>query len=325
MTLSSYWSVLGNRTSTLFASTRLIIILFSFIPLLRILKKDKPDFIIIHLLTSLPILLNNFFTFKTKFILRISGFPKLNLFRKFLWKKSSKNIFKITCPSQDLLHYLKNEKIFGINKVFYLQDAILNLQEYIKKKDEVNLINLKKVQNYHNYFLAVGRLTKQKNYQYLISEFTNYLKIKKNAVLLIIGEGEEKSKLLKLIKTSNASNNIFILSQIRNVYPFMKKARALILSSLWEEVGFVIVEAAFCNLFVISSDCPNGPKEFLAGGNAGYLFQSNKKNELIKKIEIFDKEEKNLNKMKVQAKKNSSKYSLFRHYLTLNKILINEN
>ena len=46
----------------------------------------------------------------------------------------------------------------------------------------------------------------------------------------------------------------------------MKKARALILSSLWEEVGFVIVEAAFCNLFVISSDCPNGPKEFLANG-----------------------------------------------------------
>ena len=105
----------------------------------------------------------------------------------------------------------------------------------------------------------------------------------------------------------------------------MKKARALILSSLWEEVGFVIVEAAFCNLFVISSDCPNGPKEFLADSDAGYLFQSNKKNELIKKIEIFDKEEKNLNKMKVQAKKNSSKYSLFRHYLTLNKILINEN
>ena len=87
----------------------------------------------------------------------------------------------------------------------------------------------------------------------------------------------------------------------------MKKARALILSSLWEEVGFVIVEAAFCNLFVISSDCPNGPKEFLADGDAGYLFQSNKKNELVKKIEIFDKEEKNLNKMKIQAKKNSSK------------------
>ena len=41
------------------------------------------------------------------------------------------------------------------------------------------------------------------------------------------------------------------------------------------------------NLFVISSDCPNGPKEFLLNGEAGLLFQSNKKNELAKKLEEF--------------------------------------
>ena len=303
----------------------LIIILFSFFPLLKILKKDKPEFIIMHLLTSLPLMLNNFFKFETKFILRISGYPKLNLIRKFIWKISSKNIFRITCPTKDLLVHLKNKNIFEAEKIFYLQDSIINIQDFIKKIKRKNEILLNEVNNYNNYFLAVGRLTKQKNYQYLISEFTNYLKIKKNAVLLIIGEGEEKSKLLKLIKTSNASNNIFILSQIRNVYPFMKKARALILSSLWEEVGFVIVEAAFCNLFVISSDCPNGPKEFLAGGNAGYLFQSNKKNELKKMIEKFDSEKQNLDKMRINAKRNTLKYSLFRHYLNLNKVLINEN
>ncbi len=303
----------------------LIIILFSFFPLLKILKKDKPDFLVMHLLTSLPLILNNFFKFKTKFILRISGFPKLNLFRKFIWKISSKNIFKITCPTKDLLFYLKDNNIFEVDKIFYLQDSILNIQDFIKKINNKNKISLNKVDNFNDYFLAVGRLTKQKNYQYLISEFVNYLKVKKDAVLLIIGEGEEKNKLMKLIKTNNATNNIIILGQIRNVYPFMKKAKALILSSLWEEVGFVIVEAAFCNLFVISSDCPNGPKEFLENGNAGYLFQTNKKNELVKKIQKFDKEEKNLNKMRILAKKNSSRYSLFRHYLSLIKILKNEN
>jgi len=303
----------------------LIIILFSFFPLLKILKKDKPDFLVMHLLTSLPLILNNFFKFKTKFILRISGFPKLNLFRKFIWKISSKNIFKITCPTKDLLFYLKDNNIFEVDKIFYLQDSILNIQDFIKKINNKNKISLNKVDNFNDYFLAVGRLTKQKNYQYLISEFVNYLKVKKDAVLLIIGEGEEKNKLMKLIKINNATNNIVILGQIRNVYPFMKKAKALILSSLWEEVGFVIVEAAFCNLFVISSDCPNGPKEFLENGNAGYLFQTNKKNELVKKIQKFDKEEKNLNKMRILAKKNSSRYSLFRHYLTLIKILKNEN
>ena len=47
----------------------LIMILFSIIPLYRLLKKDKPEFVILHLLTSLPLLLLNFFSFKTNFIL----------------------------------------------------------------------------------------------------------------------------------------------------------------------------------------------------------------------------------------------------------------
>ena len=55
----------------------------------------------------------------------------------------------------------------------------------------------------------------------------------------------------------------------------MKNSEIFVLSSLWEEVGFVIVEAAINNLFVISSDCPNGPKEFLNNGNNGLLFKNN--------------------------------------------------
>ena len=303
----------------------LIIILFSFFPLLLVLKKDKPEFFIMHLLTSLPIILNNFFNFQTKFILRISGFPKLNLFRKFLWKSSSKNLFKITCPTKDLLSYLKYENIFKNDKIHYLQDAIINIKNYIRMTNTNDQNFLNKVEKYNNFFLAVGRLTKQKNYSYLISEFNNYLKTNKEAILLIIGEGEDKNKLIDQIKKKNISDNIFIISKIRNVYPFMKKARALILSSLWEEVGFVIVEAAFSNLFIISSDCPNGPKEFLNNGKAGYLFKSNAKNELTKKLEDFTKEEKNLKKFKIKAKKNSSHYSLFKHHLSLRRVLSNEN
>jgi len=303
----------------------LIIILFSFFPLLKILKKEKPEFFIMHLLTSLPIILNNFFNFQTKFILRISGFPKLNIFRRFLWRNYSKKIFKITCPTKDLLSFLKHENIFETDKLIYLQDAIIDIQDYVKKINIEDKVFSNKIENYNNYFLAVGRLTKQKNYSYMISEFINYLKMNNEAILLIIGEGEEKNKLKELIRKNNISNNVFLLGRINNVYPFMKKARALILSSLWEDPGFVIIEAAFSNLFVISSNCPNGPKEFLENGEAGYLFQSNKKDELKNKIKDFVKEEKNLKKFKIKAKKNSSNYSLFRHYLSLKKILSNEN
>ena len=71
-----------------------IIILTSIIPLFKLLKKENPDFIIIHLLTSLPLLLLKTFNFRTKFILRISGYPKLNYLRKYIWKRVSKKFLE---------------------------------------------------------------------------------------------------------------------------------------------------------------------------------------------------------------------------------------
>ena len=95
--------------------------------MIKVLKKEKPEFMIIHLITSLPIILNNLIKFRTKFILRISGYPKLNFFRKILWKNSSKNLFRITCPTEDLIINLKKQDIFLKDKIFYLQDAIINI------------------------------------------------------------------------------------------------------------------------------------------------------------------------------------------------------
>ena len=74
---------------------------------------------------------------------------------------------------------------------------------------------------------------------------------------------------------------------MKNVYKYMKKSEVFVLSSLWEEVGFVIVEAALSNLFIISSDCPNGPSEFLDYGNNGILFKSNHKNSLLQGFKNF--------------------------------------
>tara|TARA_B100000427_G_scaffold168180_1_gene139734 strand:- start:932 stop:1237 length:306 start_codon:yes stop_codon:yes gene_type:complete len=101
----------------------------------------------------------------------------------------------------------------------------------------------------------------------------------------------------------------------------MKNADAFILSSLWEEPGFVLIEAAMTNLFIISSDCPNGPKEFLKNGDAGLLFKSNKKNALKEKLEEFTTLYKEIKTKKIVAKKNCFNYTIFRHSLFLRKII----
>lgn len=87
-------------------------LLISYKKLKNLLIKNQPNFLIVHLLTFIPfiIYLNN--NLKTKLILRISGKPKLNLFRSLLWKISNKNISLVFCPTIETMNYLKKKKYF---------------------------------------------------------------------------------------------------------------------------------------------------------------------------------------------------------------------
>ena len=149
-------------------SSYMIIFLLSFFPLIFLLKKEQPNKIILHLITSLPLTLLNLFKFKTDFILRISGYPKLNILRKFFWRASSKKLKIVTCPTLDLKRDLENLNLFKQDNLHYLPDAIIKIDNLRKKNipDNFDLIKNKRI------ILSAGRLTKQKNFSYLINEFS---------------------------------------------------------------------------------------------------------------------------------------------------------
>ena len=156
----------------------------------------------------------------------------------------------------------------------------------------------------------------------MIEEFNNFLKDHSHYNLLIFGEGEQKKKLKEKIDHLKLNDKILLMGFNENIYSYMKKAKAFILSSLWEDPGFVIVEAALSNLFIISSNCKNGPTEFLLNGKGGLLYSSNKKNALNQTLNFFQKMDENQKSlMKIVAKKNCMKYTLFRHHNCLKKIL----
>ena len=291
-----------------------IIFLMSFFPFLFLIKKNRPDFIIAHLITSLPLFINKFFNNGFKCILRISGYPKLHFIRNLFWKIFTKKIFKITCPTYELLEKLVL-KGFDKNKLIFLPDAIIDINKNLKIKNK-----LIKRKSDKKFILAAGRLTPQKNHKYLVEEVSNFFKYNNKYDLYIVGDGEEKNNLEKQIKELNMTDRIFLLGYSENVFAYMKNASLFILSSKWEEVGFVIVEAATNNLFILSSDCPNGPKEFLLDGKAGVLFQTDIKNEL--KNKLVDYNENNFNQ-RVLAKKNAINYTKFRHYIKIKEILSN--
>ena len=118
------------------------------------------------------------------------------------------------------------------------------------------------------------------------------------------------------------SDSVYLKGRVDNVFSYMKNSNLFVLSSLWEDPGFVIIEAAFSNLFVISSNCPNGPKEILNIGTGGILFESNREDALLNSFIEFDKMKKDqIIKKKIFIKKNILKYSLFRHFKSISKII----
>ncbi len=295
----------------------ILIFLLSFFPFIKLLYKHKPDFLIIHLITSLPLFINYLFNPKVKLILRISGLPKLNIVRKLFWKITTNKIFKITCPSIELLNDIKKKNFLNESKILFLPDAIINVKKFVNLKN----IKIEKPNN-RDFFLSVGRMTKQKNFKYLINEMSEFFKKNKNFDLYIVGDGEEKKDLQNLIDRRKLNNRIFLINHTSNVYSYMKNSSLLILSSLWEDPGFVIIEAALCNLSILSSNCSNGPKEFLLNGDAGNLFESNKEGALCEALEKYDN---NDFIKRVKAKKNSLKYTKFRHFKKLSFVLFNNS
>ena len=303
-------SYIKSRISYLF------IFFLNFFKLLKLINKDKPDYLIIHLMTSLPIMLSFFFNKKTKIILRISGLPKLNIFRYLLWKIFSKKLYMITCPTLGTFKYIDDLRIFEKKKLMILKDPIIDIKKFIKNKNELIDEKIKK----KKFIVAIGRLTKQKNFLFLISCFYKIQKKFSEYSLIILGEGEERKKIENLILKYNISNKVHLLGYEKNVFKYLINSKYFILSSLWEDPGFVLVEAGMANTIILSSDCPNGPKEIVE--NESFLYKSNNEKDLIKKFELIENMEKDkIFLQKIKIKKRLKDYTMFKHYKSLKKIL----
>ena len=293
----------------------LIIYITSFFGLKKILQKDKPDFLIIHLITLLPLILFFMFNFKTKCILRISGFPIMSPLRKFLWSFLLKKVDIITCPTKNTFQYMKNLKITDKTKLKLLYDPAISIREISEKKGQ-------NISSYNDDFISVGRLTKQKNFEFLIRNFIEVVKINNGLKLSIFGDGEEKKKLTSLITKYNLEQNVTLRSFKQNIFPYMLKSKSLFLTSDWEDPGFVLIESAICRTFLISSNCKNGPVEILDNSKAGLLFEKNKSDDFVRAFKNFlSMSNEEITYKKKNAMKKAKLFTIFNHSKDLHRII----
>ncbi len=104
----------------------------------------------------------------------------------------------------------------------------------------------------------------------------------------------------------------------KNIFKYLSNSIFFVLTSEWEDPGFVLVEAAICNKLILSSNVKNGPIEFIDNEKNGILFKKNNYKDFEKKfLYILNTSEKILIKKKISAKIKAKKYTIFSHYLQL--------
>jgi glycosyltransferase involved in cell wall biosynthesis len=118
--------------------------------------------------------------------------------------------------------------------------------------------------------LAVGRLTKQKDFPLLIRAFAQVCQ-KRRARLIILGEGPDRPLLEAQVSELGLEDEVALPGFVENPYAYMSRAALYVLSSQWEGLPTVLIEALYCGAPVVATDCPSGPREILANGRYGAL------------------------------------------------------
>jgi len=118
--------------------------------------------------------------------------------------------------------------------------------------------------------LGVGRLKVQKDFAGLMAAFAE-VRAKQQCRLVILGEGPERERLEALRDSLGLTDDIDLPGYVLNPYPYMKRASLFVLSSRWEGLPGVLIEAMAVGCPVISTDCPAGPREILSDGELAPL------------------------------------------------------
>lgn len=263
----------------------------SVFPLMRYIRKEKPDVVISGSLhCNIALSMACFFSgVNTRIILtdRVSPVPEI---------QAGKGFLNFILPGLMRFFYPRADALVSVS--YGTAKNVLSLVPSVKRKISViynPTVTRDKIKSSydevsHPWFMqnlsvitSVGRLAPQKDLVTLISAFS---KVKKemDVKLMIIGEGDERGRLERLVLELGLSNDIEFLGHKENPHPYMRKSDLFVLSSAWEGFGNVLAEAMSYGTPVVSTDCPSGPAEILNFGEYGQLVEVGNVTALAKAI-----------------------------------------
>lgn len=248
-----------------------------FTKLIHYLRAERPKALLSPFVVTsvIAVVAKKLTRISTRVVVRIS--THLSLSKRVRWKKIvEKRVVSIVYPfadgiitvsrgvAEDLVKYagIPYERI----KVIY--SPVITDEFLLASEEPVN----------HPFFndgqcpvvLGVGRLSEEKDFPTLIQAF-DIVRRKTPLRMIILGDGEERSRLENLIHMRDLQGLIDLPGFEINPFAYMKKSSVFVLSSKWEGLPGALIQALACGCPVVSTDCLSGPSEILKGGEYGYL------------------------------------------------------
>ena len=243
--------------------------------------------------------------FGIKIIVRSNSAPdgwSQNPIKHFFFKNIFNFADTIIVNSEDFKKKFKQK--FNLKSICIYNP--LDKKDIIKKSKIKHKIKISK--KYLN-IINVGRFTDQKDQITLlkaINEIKNNIKLK----LYIIGRGVEKENLERYILKNKLEKIVRLIPFNKNPFNLIKSSDLFILSSIYEGLPNVLLEALTLKKFVISSDCPTGPNEILLNGKGGLLFKPRDYKKLAQLIIFYNKNKKKLSNKINFGHKNLDRFDL---------------
>lgn len=229
-----------------------------------------------------------------KIIVRSNSSPSgwyHNSIKKFIYRLIISKADSVIVNSLDFKKQMQNQFGIKVNCIFNplniksiqkLSKSGLSSKFFKTKKSVLKIINL-------------GRFTDQKD-QITILKAANLLKKKIDFRLLILGRGVEKNNLKNFVYKNKLQKFVKIENFVENPFKIIDQSDIFILSSRFEGLPNVLLEAASLKKFIISTNCPTGPKEILLNGKGGLFFKIGDYQDLANKIIFYLKNKKEMKK-----------------------------
>jgi len=183
------------------------------------------------------------------------------LFKLLIWRADV-----LTCVSQDMVN--DYQVIFGKTKHVCVYNIIKDADSDILQNESISdkwFLN-----NTDPLIIAAGQLSVWKGFEDLINAYS-LIEKKIPHKLVILGDGEDKAKLINLIEQKNLNKKIYLPGYVDNPLKYFKKSEIFVLSSLREGMPNVLIEAMMCGCTPVSTNCKTGPSEIIKNNKYGYL------------------------------------------------------